>query len=352
MARRLVGATARRRSVARARAEAPPYLALGVSDLLRARPYRDRVIGTGWWREPLAADLPIVWIDDGDPARTEIGRTLELARDAAPGEGLRDAVALEQIVSGLGRAILGVAAHPWPEPLETDDGVRDPLVDGYVRFLDVVGAEWRSADGDRALDDARAVLRRATWFAEVRANQGITPFAPRGTRCGLASARAPASAVIEEAARGLVRDPTVIATVLYRLAASPAGRRLAPDETYRWLVAEPPPAGVSPGRLLGPFRNFQGKLLVAWNRAARAGRGPGDLVDLVETYVDAYPDERAEVTRIFLVTTYGLTVQPGGIDLELPPERLEARLAALTADVLFGQRDLRTALRAPARPLF
>ena len=39
----------------------------------------------------------------------------------------------------------------------------------------------------------------------------------------------------------------------------------------------------------------------------RANRPPRDLVDLVEAYADAYPAERAEATRIFLVTTYGAT---------------------------------------------
>lgn len=342
MVRRLVGATAPRGSVARARAEAPAYVALGVSDLYRERPYRERVIGTGWSREVLAADVPIVWIDDGDPARTEVGRTLGLAGDVPGGEGLRDAVALEQLVSGFGRAILDLVAPPETDGADGDDAT-DPLAAGYVRYLDVVNAEWRSAGGPAALADARGFLRTAGWFAGVRGNQGVALFAPDGGRGSLDRRIAPEGPAAGEAALKLVRDPTVIATVLYRLAASAAGHRLAPDETYRWLVPEQPPAGVSPGRLLGAFRNFQGKLLSAWNRAVRAGRSPHDLVDLVEAYAAAYPDERPEVTRIFLVTTYGITAVSGGIDPQLPPEGLEARLAALTADVLFGRSDLRSA---------
>ena len=69
-----------------------------------------------------------------------------------------------------------------------------------------------------------------------------------------------------------------------------------------------------PALLLGAFRNFQAKLLAAWSRAAGARTAPPhDLVDLVEAYADAYPAERAEATRIFLVTTYGATVVAKGV---------------------------------------
>jgi hypothetical protein len=281
----------------------------------------------------------VVWIDD-DPAHSELGRTLDRQRGApapADPEALRDAVALEQIVEGLGRAIGDLVATP-AERAPFQPQASDPLRDGYVLFLNVVGSEWRSM-GDsaaiaNAVRDARAELRRAEWFAAVRANEGI-----RRTPCVLEPCERH-----ELGADEIAQDPTVIATFLYRLAASPAGRRLAPDDFYRPLVPETPPAGISPGRLLGSFRSFQAKLLACWDRARREGRPPRDLVDLVEAYAGAYPEERPEVTRIFLVTTYGRTARPGGIDHRLPPPEVESRLAALTADILFGRSSLRSGM--------
>ena len=355
MARRLAGQTAARGSVQSGRAQAPAYLALGASDLdERRRPYRDRVLGAGWWRETIAADVPLVWIDD-DPAQLALGdrNAVALARDAAALD--QDAVALDQIVRGLGYAIVSLV--PRARAPVGDDAAPDPLTEGYVQFLEVVDAEWRAAGpGAAAAGDARARLRRAGWFAGVRGNQGVERFQQR-PGCGLRESNGAPSAASDAADdltdAALVRDPLVIATVLYRLSTSAAGHRLAPDEIYRTLVPEFPPAGFSPGQLLGAFRNFQAKLLVAWNRAGQSGRPPADLIDLVEAYADAFPAERAEVTRIFLVTTYGLTARPGGVHARQPPEQVASKLAALTADVLFGRTGLRSALApgAPRRPL-
>ena len=347
MTRRLVDANAGRDPAPRASAAAPPYVALGISDLFQEQPYRARQIGSGWWRESLPAGAPLIWIDD-DPPHSELGRTQDRQRGApapAPAnpEALRDAVALEQIVEGLGRAIGDLVATP-PERAPFQQQASNPLRDGYVLFLDVVSAEWRSmgetAAIANAVGDARAELRRADWFAAVRANQGILR-----TPC-----LHPLCEPHEPDADELAQDPTVIATFLYRLAASPAGRRLAPDDLYRPLVPETPPAGISPGRLLGSFRSFQAKLLACWDRARREGRPPRDLVDLVEAYAGAYPEERPEVTRIFLVTTYGRTARRGGIDHRLPPPEVESRLAALTADVLFGRSGLRSGMRPTPPP--
>ncbi len=44
--------------------------------------------------------------------------------------------------------------------------------------------------------------------------------------------------------------------------------------------------------MLGPFRNFQAKLLSAWGRAVLEGRPPRDIADLVEAYGRALPAER------------------------------------------------------------
>jgi hypothetical protein len=245
-------------------------------------------------------------------------------------------VALDQIVRGLGYAIVDLATR-GRAPVGAD-AAPDPLTEGYVQFLEVVNAEWRAGPGAAAAGDARARLRRAGWFADVRGNQGVERLVQRFNDD---QALAPDD---------LVRDPLVIATVLYRLASSAAGHRLAPDEIYRSLVPEFPPAGFSPGQLLGAFRNFQAKLLVAWNRAGQSATPPRDLIDLVTAYADTFPDERAEVTRIFLVTTYGLTARPGGIYPRQPLEEVASKLAELTADVLFGHAGLRTGLRAGLAP--
>ena len=134
-------------------------------------------------------------------------------------------------------------------------------------------------------------------------------------------------------------DPMVVATVLYRLASSGLGQRMADPAVYGPFLEARPPRDVHPALLLGAFRNFQAKLLSAWSRARAAGHPPHDLVDLVEAYADAYPAERAEATRIFLVTTYAATaVRDGGVSATRPSAEVESRLAMLTADVLVRPR--------------
>jgi len=145
----------------------------------------------------------------------------------------------------------------------------------------------------------------------------------------------------DESPRTMIADPSVVATVLYRLASSDLGRRMADPAIYKPFLEAQPPPDVHPALLLGAFRNFQAKLMVAWNRAAAAGHRPRDLIDLVEAYGDAHPAERAEATRIFLVTTYGATALPAAIRHDAAPGEIETQLASLTADVLFGRRGLR-----------
>lgn len=342
MTKRFVRRTAPPDSVPYARAAAPTYLALGTSDTYRGRPYRNREIDGGWLSAAIPAGTPVVWIDD-DP--TELAQLPPFADCAVPdlplSERSRDAATTDLIVAGLADAIVNVAA-PGPTDFSTDPEPTYPLRDGYVAFLEVVAAEWHPPN-DGA--DPRESLRRAALFADVRANAAARGETGGGRRCGREAVDWPPGAVAP--AWWMVRDPTVIATVLYRLAASAIGRRLTTDQAYLPFVEEPPPRGLSGGLLLGAFRNFQAKLLSAWSRAALAGRTPVDLVDLVDAYGDAYPEERAEVTRIFLVTTYGATALPRGVDPRWP-DQLASGLAALTADVLFGRRGLRDALRGPA----
>jgi len=97
--------------------------------------------------------------------------------------------------------------------------------------------------------------------------------------------------------------------------------------------------------VLGPFRNFQAKLLSAWGRAVLEGKPPRDIVDLIDAYGRALPAERAEVIRIFVVTTYGATVRKGGVPLPAgDPGAALPELTALAAQVAAAKLSLRAAL--------
>jgi hypothetical protein len=220
---------------------------------------------------------------------------------------------MADLVSGFGDAIIDVV-DPDSDCLASDASA---LRLGYIQFLEVVAAEWRPPSDT----DDRDELRRLSVFADVRGNDAVRRR--------------------EQSPRAMIADPSVVATVLYRLASSDLGRRMAEPAVYKPFLDAQPPHDVHPALLLGAFRNFQAKLLVAWQRAAAAGRRPRDLIDLVEAYGDAHPAERAEATRIFLITTYGATALPDAVRADQPAAEVETQLAALTADVLFGRRGLR-----------
>ena len=118
----------------------------------------------------------------------------------------------------------------------------------------------------------------------------------RATRAVRRRAREPLRAGADGAprpARELLADPNVTATVLYRLAQSKTvGRKIAPDAVYAPFVKDRVPEGISPAAVLGPFRNFQAKLLSAWARAVLEGKPPADIADLVDAYGRALPAER------------------------------------------------------------
>jgi hypothetical protein len=204
------------------------------------------------------------------------------------------------------------------------------VVDGYVDAMEVVAREWRVGQGPQGAvpPDAGTGTQRAL-FAGVREN-AFTVGADGAPR----------------SARDLLTDPRVAATVIYRLAQSKSvGRRVAPADVYASFVSERVPPGVSPAAVLGPFRNFQAKLLTAWGRAVLSGSPPRDVAELVDAYARAMPDERVEAYRILIVTTYGATVKPGGVkvagagaDAALP------ELTALAAEVAAGRRSSRAAL--------
>lgn len=279
------------------RRETPTMFALG-QPIVSGDAKRERQVRIGWWRTTLDEGAPIIWIDDG-PGRRNPGLMADL-------------------VSGLGTAIVDVA-DPVSDPAGPDASA---LNLGYVQFLEVVAAEWRPPTDT----DDRDELRRLSSFADVRGNDAVLGRA--------------------ESARAMIADPSVVATVLYRLASSELGRRMAEPAVYKPFLEIQPPHDVHPALLLGAFRNFQAKLISAWSRARAEGRPPRDLIDLVEAYGDAHPAERAEATRIFLVTTYGATALPDAVRADLQPEQIETKLATLTADVLFGRRGLRDGFHA------
>jgi hypothetical protein len=212
------------------------------------------------------------------------------------------------------------------------------LVDGYALAMEVIGREWRVGEGPmgRMAPDAGTGTQRER-FAAVRQNSFVFK---------------PDSNVLRRADE-LVADPGVIAALIYRMAQSKGvGRKIAPPEIYAPFVKDRVPPGVSPAAVLGPLRNFQVKLLTAWAGAALGGHPPRDLADLVSAYAEALPAERSEVLRLFVVTTYGTTVKPGGVSPRAPDEAMAslAELTALAAEVNAGRRGLRSGMTEATSP--
>lgn len=206
------------------------------------------------------------------------------------------------------------------------------LIDGYALAMEVIAREWRVGEGPQGtLPPSAGTGTQRERFAGVRGNAFVMVPGDQGT--------------LRPAAE-MLSDPGVVAAVLHRMAQSTGvGRRVAPAEIYAPFVSQRVPPGVSPAAVLGPIRNFQVKLLCAWAGAILAGHPPRDLIDLIAAYGDALPAERAEVNRIFVVTTYGSTVKPGGVS----PKAADAtgalaELTALSAEVTAGRRTLRAAL--------
>jgi hypothetical protein len=207
------------------------------------------------------------------------------------------------------------------------------LIDGYALAMEVIGREWRVGEGPQGtLPPSAGTGTQRMRFAGVRGNAYVM---------------APGNATSLRPAGEMLTEPGLIAAVIYRMAeATGVGRRVAPPEIYAPFVSQRVPPGVSPAAVLGPIRNFQVKLLCAWAAAILAGRPPRDLVDLVLAYTQALPAERADVVRIFVVTTYGATVKPGGVSPRVANSSTAvAELTALAAEVTAGRRTLREALR-------
>ena len=298
-----------------------------------------------------AAAEPTLFVLGGDPAAPREatgGRGLAttgffggaaerpaLAWIAVPAAPESD-TALVQTVSGrLGRAIAAAltlgGVSPNPAAPDPRSAAAEPLIAGYAAAMEVIAREWRVGDGPRGslAPDAGTGTQRAL-FADVRQNR----FVMRPSDGGPAQLRSGAE---------MLREPGVAATVLYRLAQSKGvGHRVAPAEVYAPFVSERVPAGVSPAAVLGSFRNFQVKLIAAWSRAVLRGTPPRDIADLVQAYAAELPAERAEVIRLFVVTTFGATVKPGGVLMGTTDPLPE--LTALAAEVAAGRRSLRAAV--------
>jgi hypothetical protein len=204
------------------------------------------------------------------------------------------------------------------------------LADGYRMAMEVVAREWRVGKGPQGVVpyDAGTLAQRKL-FGNIRENRFVLAEDGRTVRPGAE----------------LLAEPGVAATVIYRLAqAKPIANRVAPEGFYAPFASNRLPPGVSPAAVLGAFRNFQLKLLGSWAEAVQGGRPPRDIGELIEVYVAAFPAEKAEVLRIFVVTTFGGTVQAGGVSTRAEDaSKALAAIDALVGDVSAGRRSLRAA---------
>jgi hypothetical protein len=255
------------------------------------------------------------------PEQPWLGLPAEPSRDKALLQTLTAhfaAYAANLVASG---GLLDQAAGPLPTP----------LIDGYRMAMEVVAREWRSVAGPAGviqIDEGTAAQRAL--FGDVRDNRYVADESGRVLR----------------GARELLASAGVAATVLYRMAQSrTVGARVAPEAFYAPYAKNRMPPGISPAAILGTFRNFQAKLLGAWASAVLRGKAPKDIADLVQLYGAAFPAERAEVIRIFVVTTFGGTVMPGGSSMDpKDSQRTLAELTTLAAEVGAGRKSLREAV--------
>jgi hypothetical protein len=292
-----------------------------------------------------AAEPTILFLDRGAPPE---GRGLSLKgawggttdRPALPWVGIGDGATQEpsfvQTLSGLlgarvARLVSGAADGAASRNAAADRPEAAALIHGYARSLEVIAREWRVGEGPQGTmaPDAGTAAQREL-FAGVRQNR---------------YARGPDGHTVRPAAE-MLADAGLVATVLYRFAqAKGIGNRVGPPELYAPFVTHRIPPGVSPAAVLGPFRNFQAKLIAAWGGSVLRGAPPRDLVDLVEAYARELPAERAEVIRLFVVTTWAATVKPGGVSPSSGGAAGPlAELTALAAEVTAGRRSLRSAL--------
>jgi hypothetical protein len=290
---------------ARANATQPVSLVIGID---KAHSARGLSVAGSFWGQTVQPTLPWLGIPADPSADKALVQTLT-ARFAA--------YAAELVATG---GLLDVA----PAPPKV-------LLDGYRMAMEVVAREWRFTSGpagviqfDEGTKEQRAL------FADVRENHYVLDPNRPGCR----------------SAKDLLDSSGVAATILYRMAQSRTiGPRVAPESFYAPYAANRMPPGVSPAAILGPFRNFQAKLLGVWASAVLREQAPHDIVDLVELYGRTFPAERNEAIRILVVTTFGATTKQGGVSMQPEDARTtQAELTALAAEVAAGRRSLRAAL--------
>jgi hypothetical protein len=236
----------------------------------------------------------------------------------------RDKAAVQTVSGRLAsHAVDWIAGGADPDPSE--------LTAAYRMAMEVIAREWRVGRGPAgALSTDVGTTAQRTLFAEIRENRAALGADGKTLR----------------PAAELLSDPQVAATVIYRLAQMrTVAQAVARPETYTPFVAGPLPEGVSGAAVLGPIRNFQAKLFTAWGQAVLSGRPPRDIADLVQAYVAVFPAERKDVLRIFLVTTYLGTVQPGGVSREPDKaDQVSTQVAAVIDELAAGKRGLRDAV--------
>jgi hypothetical protein len=305
-----------------------------------------------------AAAEPTIFVVGGDPAAPRgapggrglatsgfFGSAVErpaLSWIAVPATPASDLALAQTVSARLGRSIAGLLASGGISESSTAARPGGPeaesLIAGYTSAMEVIAREWRMGDGPRGTlaPDAGTAAQRDL-FAAVRQNR----FVMKPSDGGPAQLRPGAE---------MLADPGLAATVLYRMAQSKGiGHRVASAETYAPFVSERVPAGISPAAVLGPFRNFQAKLIAAWSHAVLRGAPPRDIADLIEAYAAELPAERTEVIRLFVITTFGATVKPGGVPRAASGSGASdalAELTALAAEVAAGRRPLRAAVNA------
>ena len=254
---------------------------------------------------------------------------LDLPWIGIPAEPARDKALLQTLTAHLA----SYAAHLVATGGLLDAAPAPPkaLVEGYRMAMEVVAREWRTSAGPAGvIQTDEGTTEQRELFGNIRENRYILVDGSPDLR----------------PARQLLDSPGVAATVLYRMAQSRAvGPRVAPEAFYAPYAAKRMPPGVSPAAILGTFRNFQAKLLGVWASAVLRGKAPKDIVDLIEIYGTEFPAERAEVIRIFVVTTFAGTIKPGGCSMQ-PKEARQtlAELTTLAAEVGAGRKTLRDAL--------
>jgi hypothetical protein len=196
----------------------------------------------------------------------------------------------------------GLAARrPGPHAF-VGEGEQGALVEGFGMALEALARDEMAAGGHGEAGTAEQQQRAASIrdnafvFADGRA---------RGVRH----------------AEDLLADPGMTGALLYRLARSPASDRPDPVLFAKWLRA--------------------------WSFGVCEGASPRDAADLVDAYARLFPEEREGVVRAFVSSTFGATVQAGGIDPTRSLAVTKPNLDALADRVIARELALKAAVALP-----